>query len=130
MHRRADLSSSRVTFLPILSDIARVGPGTLPARRSEDYDHVSFLVPGLHIPVSLGDLLQRIASIYYCPEFSGFDQALEETLIFEGATRHSAGDFGRARYGNPHPSKHRPKNRRHSSGGPHTDTSWASIGRS
>jgi hypothetical protein len=30
----------------------------LPAGLFEDYDHVSFLVSGLHIPVSFGDLIQ------------------------------------------------------------------------
>jgi len=30
----------------------------LPARLFEDYDHVSFLVSGLYIPVGFGDLSQ------------------------------------------------------------------------
>jgi hypothetical protein len=37
--------------------IHRVEDGISPARRLEDYDHVSLLVSGLCIPVSLGDLL-------------------------------------------------------------------------
>jgi hypothetical protein len=47
--------------------IHRVEDGTSPARRLEEYDHVSFLMSGLGIPVGLGDLIQRIASIYHCP---------------------------------------------------------------
>jgi hypothetical protein len=43
------------------------GRANLAAHLFEDDDHVSFLVSGFYITVSLGDLVQRIASIDHCP---------------------------------------------------------------
>jgi len=56
-HKKAQKSMPAVVNAAFPKNAARQ-PGQPTGSPVRDYDHVSFLVSGLHIPVSLGDLVQ------------------------------------------------------------------------
>ena len=54
------------------------------------YDYIPGFLPGLGIPVSLDNLVQRIASIYYRPYLSRLRKFFQENQIFRMIRYHSA----------------------------------------
>jgi hypothetical protein len=65
------LARSRIDARSLSPDDGRL------ARTFEADDDIAGFLPGLDVPVSLGDLIQRIRSVDDRPELSGLDQLPE-----------------------------------------------------
>ena len=47
-----------------------------------NYDYISYFLPCLDVPVSFGNLFQRIASIYYWSKLSCLNKLFEKKNVF------------------------------------------------
>src|SRR5438094_8815010 len=57
---------------------------------SNSYDYISYLLSCVDVPVSFGNLLQRIASVYYRSYLSRFNKLPQENQILGPVRHHSA----------------------------------------